>query len=416
VFKTIFDRWNNVYVLLLVIRMLRIVGIQVEEFSIALVEDSPLVVATGGFTRVFPERRGAYIKLACLNETNGKTLHATGELVEPVFCVSNQTQPYDVLRSGICFLRSYLPILNTHAINVSHWRIELDSLLDRLQANSGESDQASTIACFAVEQALLVTIAKTTERPLDLILREWVFGNVDGYTKRDTVRINSMFNARLDRAVSVAPGCTKIKVGSSDPKSDADLVNSLCNNYQGTEKAYRIRLDANKMWTVDQAGEFFNSLSDDAIDTIEYIEEPVNCGSIVELTHSIRDLHARHPRSTRVPIALDESLMIPETAEFLTQTKSLRIIHKTYLHGIRAHRRLLFGNPERVTITCTFETGVGLSFLCCLAAAINSSAYHGIHALSSMKICDESTEKFSAFMRSADEGIYVSLADVFELL
>ena len=395
----------------LVVSMLKIVDSRIEEFNIPLGQDSPLVVATGGSTRIFTDRRGAYIRLTCASESNEKIIHATGELVEPVFCATTEIEPGDVLQSSIPLLRSFASILTNETINLCNWRVNLDSILDRMHEHSGEPAQATSIACFAIEQALLVAIAKASERSLVQILREWVFGHAGGYSEPDTVKINSMFNARMDRSVEVAPGCTKIKVGSSNPKADAELLNNL-----SARSECEIRLDANKMWTVDQACEFFSSLSDDAIQSIEYVEEPVTSGSVDGLVRSLSELHIKCPKSASVPIALDESLMMTGTAELVTHETSLRIIHKTYLHGIRTHRKLLSERPERVTVTCTFETGIGLSFLCCLAAAINPLAYHGIHALGSMKISDLSTKKFSDCMRSTDEGIHVRLADVVELL
>lgn len=86
------------------------------------------------------------------------------------------------------------------------------------------------------------------------------------------------------------PGCSslKLKLGSLSPESAIQLVRP----YLGR---YRLRLDVNRAWTLDQALQFASAFSPDDFD---YLEEPVS---------SFSDL-IQFSRLTHFPIAVDESL------------------------------------------------------------------------------------------------------------
>ena len=139
------------------------------------------------------------------------------------------------------------------------------------------------------------------------------------------------------------------------------------------------------------------------------MEEPVLVESASEWHQLIRQL-SNYP----IPIALDESLLLPDIDEFLGNHKDVRVINKTSLHGISGAADV-FHDATRTTITCTFETGVGLGFLTAFAFAVNPSGFHGIHALPAMAAADACTRKFSELVACDEYGLYVDVVQVVNL-
>jgi L-alanine-DL-glutamate epimerase-like enolase superfamily enzyme len=159
------------------------------------------------------------------------------------------------------------------------------------------------------------------------------------------------------------------------------------------------------MWEMHEYLRFLSHLDTVTINAIEYIEEPFKSHSLCDMVSGLRLL------PNNCTVALDESLLNENIASILENETHLRIIHKTSLHSLRMGN-ILSGFSNRITITCTFETGVGLAFLCSIAAAVNPLAFHGIHPLHEMVHADAATEFFFNLMTEADGEITVKLSDL----
>ena len=201
----------------------------------------------------------------------------------------------------------------------------------------------------------------------------------------------------------------KLKVGGGSRTAfeDAALVNTVVASSSRSHTRW-LRLDANQSWTVDEFKELTLSLTLESKQAIEYIEEPLISfhGHLV----LINDLCAMIKES-EFPIALDESLLHKEIIDFLVTSKELKIVNKTFLHGIRDAHPVL-REPKRTTITCTFESGIGLCFLVAYASVVNPLGYHGIHALPAMALCDPITKRFTECVEEDEDGTYVRLESI----
>ena len=376
---------------------MRITGSEVGEFNVPL-SDAPLVVTTGNRTKHFPSRKGAYLILSA------GELKGIGELVEPVFSLSPDSSA--VLSAGITRLRVIAEAVVGQEIACS---VDVNASITGVMLAVGSCNEthADVLARFALEQALLRLFAKHEGIPLSLVLRQWIWPDALG-PLTSVVRINLLFNCRNSNHQTTIPpsGCVKLKVGRS-PTEDADLVNKLVNDNPGQSKnSAWLRLDANQAWSVEEATVFAKQLSVNSLNAIEYIEEPIRDPCVVE----IRELRVLEPKWNSIRIALDESVLLPSARTLLSDDSSLQMVHKSFLHGTD----LLRDFSDRTTLTCTFETGVGLSFLLCLACARDSVhpsqiAFHGIHALSAMVESDETTRRIDSFFQTDESGIRVEM-------
>ena len=152
----------------------------------------------------------------------------------------------------------------------------------------------------------------------------------------------------------------KLKVGRRAVEEEIELVKTL-SSVLGPE--VRLRLDANRAWSLYEAAVFVQGIAGVAI---EYIEEPLAD------PQSLPDLVAQYD----APVALDESLM-DVRAEGLGRHKYARavILKPTLLGGLVPTLRM----ADRATalgmtpvVSAAFETGIGLQGLVALAAGLGS--------------------------------------------
>jgi O-succinylbenzoate synthase len=147
----------------------------------------------------------------------------------------------------------------------------------------------------------------------------------------------------------------KLKVGG-DPGRDARRVLEVA------ETGAKLRLDANRAWTVAQARDFFSALGPARI---QYIEEPVS---------SLEG--SRQLALEGVPVALDESLkgMAMREIELLDWPVAL-VLKPMILGGIRRCRAIAEAalNAGIIpVVSSSIETGVGLSALALFAASLGT--------------------------------------------
>lgn len=150
----------------------------------------------------------------------------------------------------------------------------------------------------------------------------------------------------------------KLKLGGRPLDEDVALVYRV---YARVAGKARMRLDANRAWTLEQAVQF-GKLVD--VCPIEYIEEPL---------HSPEELPQLGQR-WNLPIALDESLADCSPQE-LPQFERLQalVIKPTLMGGLKraaAFAKCAQERGLRAVISSSFESGVGLSILAHMAAAL----------------------------------------------
>lgn len=379
--------------------MITIHDVVIQDFAI-LVGESPLIVTTGGSRNTFTHRRGSRVLVVARSES-GEAFTGVGELVEPVFFDSvKDVSSEKILEEARVILLNLSTALRGRSFDADDWENGVRNIIDIFFACENLAIHARNIACYAMEQALLIMVARYSRMSLVSCIQKYLFGDRRSSANVEVLRLNSMVNARHGEAVGPIHGCVKIKVGSSNPKADADLVNSIV-----PSRDAHIRLDANQMWTHAQAEEFVEQLSESSVKIIEYIEEPMLAENISQLTDSIRSIH-------KIRIGLDESLLLSSIQEFASRDKSIAVIFKASLHCLREWRNFFAENSDRVTVTCTFESGLGLGFLCALAAAINPRTHHGISALPAMIRNDDSTAKFHSIIREDGDGLFIRLDEV----
>lgn len=150
-------------------------------------------------------------------------------------------------------------------------------------------------------------------------------------------------------------GCTavKIKVGRRDIDSEIASIKAV---FEAAPRM-RIRLDANRAWSLDDACRFCDALRGVSLD---YLEEPLADPALLS------DFYDR----TGVPIGLDESLA-EDHGGFPAGTAAL-VIKPTVVGGLTAALRLSAQAREigaQAVISATFETSVGLAALTEIACA-----------------------------------------------
>jgi len=159
------------------------------------------------------------------------------------------------------------------------------------------------------------------------------------------------------------PGCrtAKVKVASPDQTLADDVARvSKVRELLGPEG--RIRIDANGLWTVDEAEKAIHALN--AFD-LEYVEQP--CATVPELAE-IRDRTAY----LGVPIAADES--VRKTDDPLAVARAgaadILVIKAQPLGGIRAALSIIGQTGLPVVVSSALDTSIGISMGVHLAAAV----------------------------------------------
>lgn len=148
----------------------------------------------------------------------------------------------------------------------------------------------------------------------------------------------------------------KIKVGRQPLAKDIETIQRL-KELVGTRAT--IRLDANRLWTLDQAVEFCNQVTPDRI---EYIEEP------------LADI-SQYPfffDSTDMPVAFDETLVEKgvEELDHLDKVKAF-ILKPSLLGGLSLTGQfiaLAFENDIMPVMSCTFPSDLSLRSFALFAA------------------------------------------------
>jgi O-succinylbenzoate synthase len=153
----------------------------------------------------------------------------------------------------------------------------------------------------------------------------------------------------------------KIKVGSNSIAEEAERIKVSKENIQNKMK---LRLDANRSWTLEEATAFCGQIGSEGID---YIEEPVK---------DICDQKA-FVKTNRIPLALDETLL-DNSFNSTTDLKHVAafVIKPGLVGGLR-HTAELIGSARRNKIipvlSSSFQSGLAIRSLFLFAGEMGLS-------------------------------------------
>lgn len=153
----------------------------------------------------------------------------------------------------------------------------------------------------------------------------------------------------------------KLKVGRQAVASDVALVRAV-SAVLGENVA--LRLDANRLWTLDEAVTFAEGISNIPI---AYIEEPLCHPAQLPMLAT----------QTGLPIALDESLVGMPVAALQDHDYASAIVLKPTVLGGVIHTlrmvRMAQSLGMKPVLSAAFETGIGLRTLVALAACLGDT-------------------------------------------
>ncbi len=228
------------------------------------------------------------------------------------------------------------------------------------QTISEAADSLPASARFGMEAAVLHLTALQRGVPVCRLLshRPHPRVPVQGLLTGGAAEVLEKTKTLLDRGYTAF----KLKVGRENMREDIGLVRRV----RGLiGKTAVLRLDANRFWQAKEACFFAGEVADQ---TVEYIEEPVKSLSMLKAMLDGRDFV--------LPVALDESLC-EITPDALASFDGLEaVILKPTMLGLShslEYARAAGGQKMKAVVSSSFETGVGLTVLAHLAAALNES-------------------------------------------
>ena len=211
---------------------------------------------------------------------------------------------------------------------------------------------------FAVESALLELDAAAQGQTLPALL-----GTEDAQVRLNALIPADSSDVRRDAERLWADGyrTLKLKVGRRAVAEDVRRVHAVA-HVVGEEG--RIRLDANRAWSVDAAVQFAEALG---TVPLEYVEEPLADPL------ALPDL----ARRTGLPVALDETTRErpPEALETLAPVAGV-VLKPTLLGGITTIRRWAAAAQAQdavLVLTGAYESGVGTRMIAALAAVLTDA-------------------------------------------
>jgi len=184
---------------------------------------------------------------------------------------------------------------------------------------------------------------------------------------------NSVENGVLTRQNNV---CVKVKVGGN-PIEDASKINKIIGAYPTS----RLRVDANRSWTLEQTLLFLNHITD--LGCIEYLEDPIALGdmdnvSLIEQWETV---------SQMVPVAVDESFaegFVSVDCPIFSKFACTLILKPALLGYMRTQELLRWASEscKRVVLSSCFESSVSIAHYSLLAAQLEDDEVHGLSTFS----------------------------------
>ncbi len=218
---------------------------------------------------------------------------------------------------------------------------------------------------FGLELGLLNLCASIRHRPLYALL---------GVPQTKLIYINGLItvtpeylNTEVPKLVEEGYQTIKLKVGQQEIENEIETVRSV---REMVGPHLKLRLDANRAWSLTQAIKFGKAVRN--VD-IEYIEEPVNDLSALQTFY----------RETGLPYALDESLSYipPENLKTLDGLRAI-ILKPSFLGGLEKTAQLCqLAKSYNIlpVLSCAFYSGLTLSALGQFAAVYtHPQTAHGL--------------------------------------
>jgi len=161
-----------------------------------------------------------------------------------------------------------------------------------------------------------------------------------------------------------APSCVKVKVGRASVAEDAERLARILDRLPATT---RLRLDANRSWTLEQAARLCAGLP---TERVAFIEEPLHPGACYAAWSSL----------TNIPFAWDETLREQPGIDLGTAGLGALVLKPmlTGLNRTRAWRQAAIDAGVEVVLSAAFESNLTLDFYARLAASWHLSAPPGL--------------------------------------
>ncbi|UCR87983.1 o-succinylbenzoate synthase [Mycetocola spongiae] len=184
---------------------------------------------------------------------------------------------------------------------------------------------------------------------------------------RERIPVNATVPAveaeALEAILALYPGCTTAKIKVAEPGQGlGQEIARVARTRELMGPDARLRVDANGLWSVDQAEEALRAL---APYRLEYAEQP--CATVPELA----ELRARLS-GLGIPIAADES--VRKASDPLAVARAgaadLLVVKAQPLGGITRARALIAETGLPVVVSSALDTSVGLSMGALLAATV----------------------------------------------
>lgn len=161
------------------------------------------------------------------------------------------------------------------------------------------------------------------------------------------------------QAVAAGFNCLKLKVTEASQAT----VERIAAIRAAIGPVPRLRLDANEGWSFEQARWMLNQCA--AYD-VQYVEQPLTACDLASM--------ARLRRLSPIPLAADEALSSPASAQRVLDTEAadVLILKPQLAGGLRACRKIIQEADQRqvaCVITSTLEAGIGVAAALHLAAA-----------------------------------------------
>ena len=209
---------------------------------------------------------------------------------------------------------------------------------------------------YGMEQALILLLASVRGVPIYQLLFK---------SYNSIVRVNGLLTGNFDEIIRMAGqyiregyGTLKLKVGRRSLDEDIRIVKSV-RSIIGSN--VRLRLDANRSWSLEEAVRFGRAVSPCQI---EYIEEP---------TKTFEELSGFY-QQTGIPVAMDESLSDwCETGSDLPPGIRAVILKPDLIGGIFKTMEIATRAKEsriQPIISCSFQSGFSHAVLAQLSAGI----------------------------------------------
>ncbi len=242
-------------------------------------------------------------------------------------------------------------------------RETLDEAREQCRQLSGISDAGRPLdydrllpsVRFGFESALLEAQARKNETPLHRQLNP---------AARSAVETNALLSGSPDDILREARSlegagyaAAKLKVGRRTPDEDIELTREVRELISDDTS---LLLDANRAWTLDEAVHVAGNIAD--LDVM-YVEEP------------LRNRDELKTLSAHMSIALDETLTELSSEKELKALSFVKgvVLKPTLLGGITAARTLgleAMKHDIKVSVSSSFESGVGARLLLALAASL----------------------------------------------